>query len=139
MTVAIRPNEMHYSGVRNRLWCRHVAEIRDPLQRTHVWLGTFDRPVEAARAYDMAARLFHGHKAITNFPFTTEDNLRNEKDFLKKLNPKNASINSNSNQSNTIGSSCRHGHGSAPQPTTRDKLFLTFPEARHDVRRDEAH
>lgn len=56
-----------FVGVRQRPSGRWVAEIKDSSQHVRLWLGTFDTPEEAARAYDEAARALRGENARTNF------------------------------------------------------------------------
>ncbi|CAI0389377.1 unnamed protein product [Linum tenue] len=57
-----------FRGVRQRHWGSWVSEIRHPLLKRRIWLGTFETAEEAARAYDQAAILMSGRNAKTNFP-----------------------------------------------------------------------
>ncbi|CAI9786805.1 unnamed protein product [Fraxinus pennsylvanica] len=61
-----RPQQ-RYRGVRQRRWGSWVSEIRHPLLKTRIWLGTYETAEDAARAYDEAARIISGPSARTNF------------------------------------------------------------------------
>ncbi|KAJ8553629.1 hypothetical protein K7X08_024307 [Anisodus acutangulus] len=65
-----------FRGVRQRHWGSWVAEIRHPLLKRRVWLGTFETAEEAARAYDEAAVLMSGRNAKTNFPVAPDENKK---------------------------------------------------------------
>jgi len=62
-------NTTGFKGVSPERSGRFRAQIKAVGQ--HHYLGTFDTPEEAARAYDAAARRRHGEYALTNFPEET--------------------------------------------------------------------
>ncbi|XP_042480736.1 ethylene-responsive transcription factor ERF017-like [Macadamia integrifolia] len=57
-----------YRGVRKRKWGKWVSEIRLPNTRERIWLGSYDTPEKAARAFDAALFCLRGLNAKFNFP-----------------------------------------------------------------------
>ncbi|KAJ9548117.1 hypothetical protein OSB04_020660 [Centaurea solstitialis] len=57
-----------YKGVRKRKWGKWVSEIRLPNSRERIWLGSYDSPEKAARAFDAALFCLRGAGATFNFP-----------------------------------------------------------------------
>ncbi|CAB79824.1 putative protein [Arabidopsis thaliana] len=55
-------------GVRKRSWGKWVSEIRVPKTGRRIWLGSYDAPEKAARAYDAALFCIRGEKGVYNFP-----------------------------------------------------------------------
>ncbi|KAK3014166.1 hypothetical protein RJ639_009031 [Escallonia herrerae] len=62
-----------YKGVRMRKWGKWVAEVRRPNSRDRIWLGSYETPEEAARAYDAAVFCLRGPSAMLNFPADPPD------------------------------------------------------------------
>ncbi|RVW52261.1 Ethylene-responsive transcription factor ERF017 [Vitis vinifera] len=66
-------SETKYKGVRKRKWGKWVSEIRLPNSRERIWLGSYDTPEKAARAFDAALFCLRGHGAKFNFPDNPPD------------------------------------------------------------------
>ncbi|XP_057839887.2 ethylene-responsive transcription factor ERF017 [Cryptomeria japonica] len=64
-TEKTQPN---FKGVRMRKWGKWVSEVRMPNSRARIWLGSYDTPQQAARAYDSAVYCLRGSNAKFNFP-----------------------------------------------------------------------
>ncbi|XAR55113.1 hypothetical protein NMG60_11030511 [Bertholletia excelsa] len=73
ITVRKKQNKMKlgtakkFRGVRQRPWGKWIAEIRNPVTRERMWLGTYNTAEEAAIVYDRAAIQLRGSDALTNF------------------------------------------------------------------------
>ncbi|KAI3701372.1 hypothetical protein L6452_26390 [Arctium lappa] len=67
-TTIERVDEAKYRGVRKRKWGKWVSEIRLPNSRERIWLGSYDSPEKAARAFDAALYCLRGNTANFNFP-----------------------------------------------------------------------
>lgn len=46
-----------------------MAEVRQPNSRDRIWLGSYETPEEAGRAYDAAVFCLRGPSAVLNFPW----------------------------------------------------------------------
>ncbi|XP_010687542.2 ethylene-responsive transcription factor TINY isoform X1 [Beta vulgaris subsp. vulgaris] len=61
-------SSIKYTGVRKRKWGKWVSEVRLPNSRERIWLGSYDSPEKAARAFDAAQYCLRGKSANFNFP-----------------------------------------------------------------------
>ena len=66
LTTARKPSSSPFRGVRQRKWGKWAAEIRDPFKGARLWLGTYNTPEEASKAYESKRLEFEAAMATTN-------------------------------------------------------------------------
>ncbi|KAF8730108.1 hypothetical protein HU200_017076 [Digitaria exilis] len=111
-----RPQQ-RFRGVRQRHWGSWVSEIRHPLLKTRIWLGTFETAEDAARAYDEAARIMCGPRARTNFPAADASTSFLSAALVEKLHRFNlASVQAAQRQREAAAASSAAVGGSAAMP-----------------------
>ncbi|XP_039060532.1 dehydration-responsive element-binding protein 2E-like isoform X2 [Hibiscus syriacus] len=117
-----------YRGVRQRIWGKWVAEIRQPINGGHhlvskgnnrLWLGTFSNAIDAALAYDEAAKAMYGPYARLNFP-----HHHSKGSVDNSSNKAESSSTSDFNDDRAKKESSTTYESPAVQPVEESKIFL---------------
>ncbi|XP_076928905.1 dehydration-responsive element-binding protein 2A-like [Bidens hawaiensis] len=116
----------NFRGVRQRTWGKWVAEIREPNRGNRLWLGTFGSAVEAALAYDQAARVMYGPPARLNLPDYCGSKIDNSVVAAEPV--------ANSASSCDSTTTCSHNEGATPD----SKPLPLGPAVYPNVKRDES-
>ncbi|XP_058760406.1 ethylene-responsive transcription factor ERF017-like [Vicia villosa] len=131
-------NKKMYRGVRKRKWGKWVCEIRLPNSRERIWLGSYDSPEKAARAFDAALYCLRGRHASFNFPdspFHLENTaVSNDPQQIREIaasfGNKNPSIVIDNNNNNTNNDTNNTG----PSKTVTEIIGSSSSTTMHDSR-----
>ncbi|KAH0455253.1 hypothetical protein IEQ34_015285 [Dendrobium chrysotoxum] len=104
-----------YKGVRKRKWGKWVSEVRLPNSRERIWLGSYDSPEKAARAFDAGSFLLRGERASLNFP----DRAQEIAMYCSRRNPTAQQIQT---------AAARYAHADLPAPPQPSQPVLQVAE-----------
>lgn len=100
-----KPSSTKYKGVRQRKWGKWAAEIRDPFKGKRIWLGTYNSPEEASRAYE-AKRLEFEARAMAD----------------QNVSEKCSSVNDDNNLSGSVAVSQLHNQNETRACVSEDSV-----------------
>ncbi|CAH1425325.1 unnamed protein product [Lactuca virosa] len=125
-----RSSDAKYKGVRKRKWGKWVSEIRLPNSRERIWLGSYDTPEKAARAFDAALYCLRGSTAKFNFRDQIPDipggtSLPPSEIQAAAARFANSISNSNCTTTEDNNSSSSSSSEDSPSPSISDGAFQT--------------
>ncbi|XVF08339.1 hypothetical protein REPUB_Repub06bG0218300 [Reevesia pubescens] len=121
-----------FRGVRQRVWGKWVAEIRQPINgvplgskgNNRLWLGTFSNAIEAALAYDEAAKAMYGPYARLNLPHHSKESIDNSNKVSASSTIETCSTDSTSVSNSEDEKARKESSNNYESPVEESKVFL---------------